>query len=137
MLDNLQESFFIAGAGLKVQGRRMKVIAQNIANRDSTAQVPGGDPYRRQLITFQNTLDRAMGIDLVRVGKITQDAAAFSLKHDPSHPAANEDGYVKMPNVNSLIEVTDMREAQRSYEANIGVIQAARTMISRTIELMG
>lgn len=136
-MDNLQNSFHIAGAGLKVQGRRLKIIAQNIANRDSTAQVPGGDPYRRQIITFENALDRAMGVDMVRVGKVTQDNAAFNIEYDPSHPAANEEGYVKLPNVNSLIEIADMREAQRSYEANLGVIQAARTMISRTIELMG
>ena len=136
-MDNLQNSFYIAGAGLKVQGRRLKVIAQNIANRDSTSQVPGGDPYRRQIITFKNSLDRAMGVDMVQVGKITQDNAAFTMEYNPSHPGANEEGYVKLPNVNSLIEVTDMREAQRSYEANLGVIKAARTMISRTIELMG
>ena len=136
-MDNLQNSFHIAGAGLKVQGRRLKIIAQNIANRDSTSQVPGGDPYRRQVITFENAMDRAMGVNMVQVGKITQDNAAFTMEYDPSHPAANDEGYVKLPNVNSLIEITDMREAQRSYEANLGVIQAARTMISRTIELMG
>lgn len=136
-MDNLQNSFYIAGSGLKVQGRRLKVIAQNIANRDSTSQVPGGDPYRRQIITFENALDRATGANMVQVGKITQDKSAFTMEYDPSHPGANEEGYVKLPNVNSLIEITDMREAQRSYEANLGVIQAARTMISRTIELMG
>ena len=137
MMGSLQNSFFIAGAGLKVQGHRLKVIAQNIANRDSTSQIPGGDPYRRQIVTFENALDRAMGIDIVRIGKITQDNSAFTLEYDPSHPAANEDGYVKLSNVNSLIEIADLREAQRSYEANLGVIQAARTMISHTIELMG
>lgn len=137
MIDDLKSSMYVAGSGLKVQGRRLKIIAQNIANNKSTASVPGGDPYRRQVITFQNALDRATGLDLVGVGKITQDNSAFSIRYDPGHPAADAEGYVKMPNVNTLIEMSDMREAMRSYQANLGVITASRTMIARTIELMG
>ena len=135
-MDTLSNSFFIAGSGLRVQGERLKIIAQNIANRDSTSQVPGGDPYRRQLITFTDVMDRAMGVDLVTVGKTTQDNSAFTIEYDPSHPAADAEGYVKLPNVNSLIEIADMRQAQRSYQANLSVVEAARNMISRTIELM-
>lgn len=136
MADDLKTSMFISGAGMRVQGQRMRVIAENIANADSTAATPGGDPYRRKTVTFKNVLDREMDTDLVRVDKIGQDMSDFELQYDPGHPAADADGYVKMPNVNSLIETMDMREANRSFEANMNMVRTARDMISRTIDLL-
>lgn len=133
---NLSDSMKISAAGLKVQGERLRVIAENLANADSVTEVPGGDPYRRKTISFQNTLDRELGIETVSVARVGEDRGDFRLKYDPGHPAADQRGYVKLPNVNALIEMTDMREAQRSYEANLKAIEAARTMLQRTIDLL-
>ncbi|WP_420549424.1 flagellar basal body rod protein FlgC [Curvivirga sp.] len=135
-MNDLANSFFIAGAGMRVQGARLRVISENLANKDSTAQTPGGDPYRRKTITFKNELDKALGTDLVKVNKIGEDMSDFSLEFDPGHPAANAEGYYKRPNINSLIEMMDMREAQRSYEANLSVIRATKTMVNNTINLL-
>jgi flagellar basal-body rod protein FlgC len=133
---DLMESLMISAAGMRVQGERLRVISENIANVDSVSEVPGGDPYRRKTITFQNALDREMGVDLVKVKKVGLDASEFTRKYDPNNPAADKAGYVKLPNVNSLIEMNDMREAQRSYEANLKVIEVARGMLSRTIDIL-
>ena len=133
---DLMESLMISAAGMRVQGERLRVISENIANVDSVSEVPGGDPYRRKTITFKNALDREMGIDLVKVKKVGLDPSEFTRKYDPSNPAADKSGYVKLPNVNSLIEMNDMREAQRSYEANLKVIEVARGMLTRTIDLI-
>ena len=133
---DFNSSLRIAATGLHAQTARMRVIAENIANADSTAATPGGDPYRRKTVTFKNVLDREMDTDLVRVDKIGQDMSDFELQYDPGHPAADADGYVKMPNVNSLIETMDMREANRSFEANMNMVRTARDMISRTIDLL-
>jgi flagellar basal-body rod protein FlgC len=133
---DLMESLMISAAGMRVQGERLRVISENIANVDSVSEVPGGDPYRRKTITFQNTLDREMGVDLVKVKKVGLDASEFTRKYDPNNPAADKAGYVKLPNVNSLIEMNDMREAQRSYEANLKVIEVARGMLTRTIDIL-
>ena len=133
---DLMESLMISAAGMRVQGERLRVISENIANVDSVSEVPGGDPYRRKTITFQNALDREMGVNLVKVKKVGLDTSEFTRKYDPSNPAADKSGYVKLPNVNSLIEMNDMREAQRSYEANVNVITASRRMIARTIEIL-
>ena len=133
---DLMESLMISAAGMRVQGERLRVISENIANADSVSEVPGGDPYRRKTITFQNALDREMGVDLVKVKKVGLDPSEFTRKYDPSNPAADKSGYVKLPNVNSLIEMNDMREAQRSYEANLKVIEVARGMLTRTIDLI-
>ena len=133
---DLMESLMISAAGMRVQGERLRVISENIANVDSVSEVPGGDPYRRKTITFQNALDREMGIDLVKVKKVGLDASEFTRKYDPNNPAADKAGYVKLPNVNSLIEMNDMREAQRSYEANLKVIEVSRGMLQRTIDLL-
>lgn len=121
---------------MKTQGSRLRVIAENMANADSLGKTPGADPYRRQVLTFKNALDRTLGVETVRVDRIVRDPADFELEYDPAHPAADEKGYVKLPNVNTLIELADMREAQRSYEANLKVIEASRTMLTRTIDIL-
>jgi flagellar basal-body rod protein FlgC len=133
---DLKESLMISAAGMKVQGERLRVVAENLANADSVAEVAGGDPYRRKTITFRNALDRALGMETVQVDKVGTDRSDFRLKYDPGNPAADAKGYVKLPNVNNLIEMTDMREAQRSYEANLRAIEVARTMLQRTIDLL-
>ena len=126
----------ISAAGMKAQGERLRVIAENIANANTTALVPGGEPYRRELITFENVLDRELGEHIVQVAGYKRDQSAFGRRYDPGHPAADRDGYIQLSNVNSLIETTDMREALRSYEANLSVIEASRTMVQRTIDLL-
>jgi flagellar basal-body rod protein FlgC len=130
------KSMQIAASGLRAQTGRMQVIAENVANADSTAQRPGGDPYRRKIPTFRSEMDRALEANTVTLGKTRQDPTDFRTKYEPGHPAADQNGYVKYPNVNSLIEMNDMREAQRSYEANTNVITATRRMIQRTIDLL-
>jgi len=130
------KSIGIAASGLRAQSGRMRVIAENIANADSTAQRPGADPYRRKIPTFRSEIDRALDAQTIAMGKMRQDPSDFRTKYEPGHPAADASGYVKYPNVNSLVEMTDMREAQRSYEANINVIGASRRMIQRTIDLL-
>jgi flagellar basal-body rod protein FlgC len=133
---DLMESLMISAAGMRVQGERLRVISENIANVDSVSETPGGDPYRRKTITFQNALDREMGVNLVKVKKVGLDPSEFTRKYDPSNPAADKSGYVKLPNVNALIEMNDMREAQRSYEANLKVIEVSRGMLQRTIDIL-
>ena len=130
------KSMAIAASGLKAQSGRMRVIAENIANAESTAQRPGADPYRRKVPTFRSEVDRALDSQTLAMGSIRRDPSAFRTKYEPGHPAADANGYVKYPNVNSLVEMTDMREAQRSYEANLNVIGATRRMIQRTIDLL-
>jgi flagellar basal-body rod protein FlgC len=133
---DLMKSIYLSASGMTAESERIKVIAENLANANSTASAPGGDPYRRKLITFQNHLDRALGVEKVTVGRITNDPSDFELRYDPGHPAADANGYVKLPNVNSLIEMSDLREAQRSYEANLSAIDAAKSMLSRTVDLL-
>ena len=136
---DLMQSLMISAAGMKVQGERLRVVAENLANADSVAETPGGDPYRRKTITFRNEMDRALGLETVQVDKVGTDRSDFRMKYDPGNPAADAKGYVLMPNVNALIgrsEMTDMREAQRSYEATLRAIEVARTMLQRTIDLL-
>ncbi len=130
------KSMVIAASGLRAQAGRMRVISENIANADSTPATPGGDPYRRKIISFRDEMDRTLGAEVVTLGKISTDTSDFRLKYEPGHPAADANGNVKYPNVNALVEMTDMREAQRSYEANINVISATRRMIQRTIDIL-
>ncbi len=134
---DLLQSMQISAAGMRVQGERMRVSAQNMANADTTATEPGGDPYRRKTITFKNVLDRASGIERVAVDRIQEDNSDFRIVHNPSHPAADETGHVTMPNINPLIEMLDIQEAQRSYEANLGTIRISRGMINSTVEAIG
>jgi flagellar basal-body rod protein FlgC len=130
------KSIAIAASGLRAQAGRMRVIAENVANADSTAQRPGGDPYRRKIPTFRFEMDRALGAQVVTLGRVRQDPSDFQTKYMPGHPAADAAGNVKLPNVNSLVEMTDMREAQRSYEANVNVVSATRRMIQRTLDIL-
>jgi flagellar basal-body rod protein FlgC len=126
----------IAASGLRAQAGRMRIISENIANADSTPSAPGAEPYRRKLPTFTSELDRSMDVQLVELGKTQIDSSDFRLKYEPGHPAADQNGNVKYPNVNSIVEMADMREAQRSYEANINVVTATRRMIQRTIDIL-
>ena len=126
----------IAASGLRAQAGRMRVISENIANADSVPERAGADPYRRKIPTFRTTLDRELNAETVSLGPVQPDQSAFRLKYEPGHPAADPNGNVKYPNVNALVEMTDMREAQRSYEANINVISATRRMIQRTIDIL-
>ena len=124
----------VAAGAMKAQQSRMRVIAENIANADSTSPVAGGQPYRRQVPVFQSrTVDGATGVVLAEV---RPDQSDFKMEYDPSHPAANADGYVLRPNVNTLVEAMDMREAQRAYEANLNIIETARAMESRLLEIL-
>lgn len=133
---DFMKSIAIAASGLRAQAGRMRIISENIANADSTAPTPGAEPYRRKIATFKAEVDRALDANLVALGRVKTDPSDFRIKHEPGHPSADENGNVKYPNVNSLVEMTDLREAQRSYEANINVIGASRRMIARTIEIL-
>jgi flagellar basal-body rod protein FlgC len=139
MADNINDfarSMGIATSGLRAQAGRMRVISENIANADSTAQSAGGEPYRRKVPTFSSALDRTLDAQVVTLGRIRPDPSAFRVKHDPGNPAADASGDVKYPNVNSMVEMTDMRDAQRSYEANLNIISATRRMIQRTLDIL-
>lgn len=126
----------IAASGLRAQAGRMRIISENIANADSTPSSPTADPYRRRVPTFRTTLDREIQSQVVALGPVRPDTSEFRMKYEPGHPSADANGNVKYPNVNPLIEMSDMREAQRSYEANINVIGATRRMIARTLEIL-
>ena len=130
------KSIAVAASGLRAQAGRMRVISENIANADSTAQRPGADPYRRKIPTFRTEMDRALEAKTVSMGKIRNDPSDFRTRYEPGHPAADPNGYVKYPNVNSLVEMTDMRDAQRSYEANLNIVTATRRMIERTLDIL-
>ena len=129
-------SIAIAASGLRAQAGRIRVISENIANADSVAQTAGGDPYRRRVPTFTSQLDRQLDARVVALGRVRNDPSDFRIKHEPGNPAANAAGDVKYPNVNPMIEMTDMRDAQRSYEANVNVIGATRAMIQRTLDIL-
>lgn len=135
-MSDVRDAMVIAGSGMKVQGDRMRIIAQNMANVDSTAQTPGGDPYRRKTITFKNVLDHEMGVEKVEVSRYGVDNTPFHLKYEPGHPAADAQGYVKYSNVSSIIEIVDMREAQRAYEANLNVIETSKNMAASTLQII-
>ena len=129
-------SMTIATSGLRAQAGRMRVITENIANADSTAQTAGGDPYRRKVPTFSSALDRSLDAQVVTLGKIRPDQSNYRVKYEPNNPAADASGNVKYPNVNSMVEMTDLRDAQRSYEANLNIIGATRRMIQRTLDIL-
>ncbi|WP_416897134.1 MAG: flagellar basal body rod protein FlgC [Minwuia sp.] len=133
---DLDRALVTSASGMRVQSARMRLIAENIANANSSSTVPGQDPFRRKVMTFRQALDGVSGAETVEIHKITSDKSPFREKYDPGNPASNAQGYVKLPNVNPLIEMADMREAQRSYQANLTVIETAKHMISRTVDLL-
>ena len=136
MAGNLAVSADIAVSGMKAQSERLRIISENMANADSIGIRPGEDPYRRQVVTFKDYIDKETGAKMVKVDKVVPDESQFPLKYDPNHPAANAEGYVAMPNVNPLIEMMDLKEAQRSYDANLSMMQTARDMNSKVLDLL-
>lgn len=135
-MSDLNKSLQISASGMKAQGMRLRVIAENMANAGTSAATPNDQPYRRKIVTFKSELDRATGVKTVGVKQIGTDKTDVPKKYDPGHPAADANGYVASSNVNSLIEVMDMREAQRSYEANLGVVEVSKTMLLKTIDML-
>ncbi|MDT7953158.1 MAG: flagellar basal body rod protein FlgC [Acetobacteraceae bacterium] len=133
---DISKAIAISASGMDAQTARLRVIAENLANQDSTGSTPGAEPYRRKTISFEDRLDREIGVDTVRVRKVGVDKSDLPKRYDPSHPAADAEGYVRTPNVNSFVEIMDMREAQRGYSANLNVMEVTRTMLTRTIELL-
>ena len=136
MIDPLQASMTIAASGLSTNSARLRIASENIANARSTGATPGADPYRRKTITFENALDDTSGVDIVRIANIGNDKAPFTTELDPGNPAADGQGFVKLPNVNLIMEMADMREANRAYEANLQVVKQSRDLISMTIDLL-
>ncbi len=135
-MDKASETLQIAAAGLRAQSARMRIIAENVANAESTGQTPDADPYRRQIPVFEAELNREVNGRMVRMSDVKADESDFRLIYEPGHPAANDEGYVKYPNVSSLIELMDMRDAQRSYEANLTMVEGTRRMLERTLDLL-
>ena len=133
---DLENAMQTGASAMRSQSTRIRIISENIANADSTPTTPSGNPYRRKVPTFVGEFDRTLNARLVELGKTRTDNSEFRLKYEPGHPAADRNGNVKYPNVNPLIEMTDMREAQRSYEANVNVISATRRMLQRTIDIL-
>ena len=133
---DISKALDVSASGMDAQSMRLRVIAENFANQDTTGSTPGADPYRRKTITFGETVDRQTGERQVSVKQIGEDRSAFSTRYDPSHPAADATGYVKTPNVNSFVEIMDMKEAERSYSANLNVMQTTRSMMTRAIDLL-
>jgi flagellar basal-body rod protein FlgC len=135
MMDFIK-SIAIAASGMRAEAGRMRIISENIANADSTASAPGGDPYRRRIVTFRTELDRELDAHVVALGRVASDGSDFRVRHEPDNPMADAKGDVKYPNVNSLVEITDFRDAQGSYEANIQVISSTRRMLQRTLDIL-
>lgn len=135
-MDPLLASMKVAASGLEAQSTRIRIVSENLANARSTGDTPGADPYRRKTVTFVSELDRASGASLVEVDRLAEDESDFAAEFDPGNPAADEKGMVKIPNVNVLVEMADMREANRSYEANLQSIKQSRDLISATIDLL-
>jgi flagellar basal-body rod protein FlgC len=133
---DLIKSLAVAASGLRAQAGRMRIISENIANADSAAPSAGADPFRRKIPTFHTEMDRELDTPIVALGKVRTDPADFRTKNEPGHPSADANGNVKYPNIYPLIELSDMREAQRSYEANLNVIGATRRMIQRTLDIL-
>ena len=133
---DFSKSMAVAASGLRAQTDRMKIIAENIANANSTSPQPGGDPYRRKIATIATSFDRELGANLVESGKPVSDKSEFRSQYDPGNPNADKQGYIKLPNVDSLVEIMDMREAQRSYEADLTAMDATKSMLARTVDLL-
>ncbi len=136
MIDPLKLSSKIAASGLEAQSMRMRIVSENLANAQSAGDTPGADPYGRKVVTFDSDVDRDTGVNFVKIDNIETDNQPYRVQYDPGHPAADATGYVKLPNVNMLTEMADMREAGRAYDANLQTIKQAREMISMTIDLL-
>lgn len=136
MNGDLSVSADIAVSGMKAQAQRLRIISENMANAESVATTKGGEPYRRQVVTFKQYVDKETGADMVKVDKVIKDQSEFIKKYDPNSPVADAQGYVSMPNVNPLIEMMDMKEAQRSYEANLSVMQTSRDLNSKILDVL-
>lgn len=135
-MSNLSVAADIAVSGMKAQSERLRIISENMANADSVGIRPGEDPYRRQVVTFKNYVDQETGAEMVKVDKVIKDESQFEKKYAPNHPAADAQGYVSLPNVNPLVEMMDMKEAQRSYEANLSMVQTSRDMSSKVLDIL-
>jgi len=135
-MDSLSLIGKIATSGLRAQGERMRVVSENVANANSTADEPGGDPYRRKVVNFGEMIEAGSGVSQVEIVDIERDMTDFTVRYEPSHPAADDSGYVKLPNVNPLIEMSNLREASRSYEANLTMLENARAMRGRLIDML-
>ncbi len=133
---DLLNTIHISSSGMKAQQDRLKIVSQNIANAESVGTRDGQAPYRRQTISFKNTLDKETGVKLVQTDKISKDRADFVRKFEPAHPQADKEGYVLYPNVNTISEMMDMREARRSYEANLNVVESSKAMLGQTLNLI-
>ncbi len=133
---DISKIFKIAGAGLAAQNTRLRIIAENIANADTLGATPGAEPYARKVVSFRNVLDKELGVDVVEVDRISRIRVGFGRRHQPNHPAADKDGFVKTSNVQTMIEMMDLRVAQRSYEANLQVIRMARSMVQQTLQIL-
>src|ERR1700744_5340442 len=129
-------SMAVSSSAMRTQSERMKVIAENIANANSTSPTPGGDPYRRKIATQKSSFDRELGANLVQSGNPVEDKSEFRTQYDPGNPNADKQGYIKLPNVDPLIEIMDMKEAQRSYEADLTVMDSTKQMLSQTVNLL-
>jgi flagellar basal-body rod protein FlgC len=133
---NLMDTLNISSAGMRVQSDRLKVVAQNIANAGATGSDPNQEPYRRKTIAFRTEMDREQELELIKTHRIGEAQTPFPVRYDPSHPAANAQGYVRLPNVDPIVEQMDMREARRAYEANLNVIESSRAMMAKTLDLL-
>jgi flagellar basal-body rod protein FlgC len=136
MLDPLQASLSIASSGLEAQSTRMRIVSENLANANATGRTAGAEPYQRKTVTFDAEMDRAAGAQLVKVKEVGVDGSPYRVEYDPGHPAADKTGYVKLPNVNMMVEMADMREVNRSYEANLQIVKQVRSMFGMTIDLL-
>jgi flagellar basal-body rod protein FlgC len=135
-MDEIMKSLQVSAAGMRAQATRVRIVAENLANADSLPMAPGEVPYRRRVVGFRSIVDATTGAKTVEVARVRHDPSPFPTRYDPSHPGANADGYLAQPNVNTLIEMADMREAQRSYEANLNVVRNAKTMLQETIDVL-
>ncbi|WP_226627379.1 flagellar basal body rod protein FlgC [Alloyangia pacifica] len=135
-MDPLKSVLNVAASGMRAQGERLKVVSENVANASSTGNTEGGDPYRRKVISFEEMVDRETGASMVGVSDVTRDDADFELRFDPAHPAADQDGFVKVSNVKTILELANMREASRSYQANLNMFETGRTMRTQLLDLL-
>jgi flagellar basal-body rod protein FlgC len=136
MIDPIEAAINVATSGLEAHSTRMRVISENLANSESTGSTPGANPYTRKTVTFTDEMDQATGVDMVKVGSIGYDRSPYRVEYDPGNPAADANGFIKLPNVNLITEMADMREANRSYSANIQVVKQARELYTMTVDLM-